>query len=324
MQLYHIPKLYYPFPSYTDVQLEKKVESHTLHWLRRFELLNEDQVQFYADQRFSAMIVRSYPFADFEKLCIWCDLNTLLFIVDDRLDEDFVIQDRASLTAYTDTFLQVLHDGIESIPINKQSSELTALDDFWKRAKNISPSAWQDVFIQNIKDMFAGGSWQLEHILENKKPKLKDYKEFRQYLGAAHLATDSLPFMSDIDLPYTIYSAPDVKLLTEQARNIVCYSNDLFSLAKEVEQSEGGAEFNLVSVISNEENCSLQEAILRAVTLHDETVRDFIKTEKRIYTFDSQTNESLKKYARSLEFFIKGNEDWSTKETTRYPHVYLA
>jgi len=31
----------------------------------------------------------------------------------------------------------------------------------------------------------------------------------------------------------------------------------------------------------------------------------------------------LKKYIEALGYQMRGNVDWSTRETTRYPHIYM-
>jgi hypothetical protein len=42
------------------------------------------------------MIARGYPHGEYVDLAAWCDLNTLLFIVDDNLDEKDLITDKNS------------------------------------------------------------------------------------------------------------------------------------------------------------------------------------------------------------------------------------
>jgi hypothetical protein len=39
-------------------------------------------------------------------LCAWCDLNTLLFIVDDQLDEEDVIKDHDAFFKMENNFLE--------------------------------------------------------------------------------------------------------------------------------------------------------------------------------------------------------------------------
>lgn len=321
MFLYSIPPLYCPFPSYTNTALVKKIEAHTNRWLRKFKLLESRQAfVHYKSQCFASMIVRSYPFGETAALCAWCDLNTLLFIIDDQLDEQFIIRDKTSLTNYSRNILAILED---RDTITEVTGIPAALQDFWQNIKPISSLHWRQTFIQNIKDMFAGGMWQLQHIIQQEKPSFRDYFLLRQYLGAAHLATDSLELTGNIRLEPQVYQHPTIQHLTRCARNAICFANDLFSLGKEMAQSQGGALFNIVTILKNEHAISMEEAIAAAAQLHDQQVTDFIKTTETAMVFDPEVNEMVRKYIAALGYLMRGNIDWSTSETTRYPHIHI-
>lgn len=312
-----VPTLYCPFASYNDPDLEKEVENHTLKFLTDFKLVGPDKLEFYRSQRFPAMITRSYPYGDAETLMAWCDLNTLLFLVDDDLDERFDIRDESSLSIFTDKFVKIL----ETNECPYEDPVYLAFHDFWLRIIPLSSERWRRTFIQNVKDMWAGGLWQFQHIVTGSKPSLHEYCELRQYLGAAHLATDSLEITAQVPLPDTVFADADVMELTILARNIICFANDLFSLGKEMQQSHMGAEFNLVTIIAREQNVDIDEAIKRAAAFHDQCVADFVGKRDNVYKF-GEYNLHLQKYVRSLEYLMQGNVDWSTQVTSRYPHLY--
>jgi hypothetical protein len=321
MHLYTIPGLYCPFSS-TMHPAVHEIEEHTHQWLLDFKLINSIEIlDLYRKQRFASMIARSYPFGDYVDLCAWCDLNTLLFIVDDQLDEQDHIKDKQSFMQMESDFLEVLKTG-RSCLLERDGPVLTALSDFWRRMLLRSGKVWQDKFIQGIKDMFAGGLWQFKHILDNRSPDLQEYIGIRQYLGAANLATDSLEVTGKISLREEIYREPLVTRLTEICRNAICFANDLFSLSKEVAQSNG-AEFNLVTILRRKHDLSIERAISEAVRVHDDTVHEFVDLSGRAYVYDKRTNVMLHKYVHALECLMKGNIDWSTRETSRYPHIYL-
>ena len=67
----------------------------------------------------------------------------------------------------------------------------------------------------------------------------------------------------------------------------------------------------------------MEKAIDAAVRVHDDTVYEFIDLSGKAYIYDKETNFMLHKYVHALEYLMKGNIDWSTRETTRYPHIYL-
>ncbi|MBV8254844.1 MAG: hypothetical protein JO154_19750 [Chitinophaga sp.] len=319
MHLYRIPRLYCPYATWADQALTTKIAVHTQAWLRKFELLhNEEQFDFYEKHHFAALIVSSYPNASEKALETWCDLNALLFLVDDHMDETTTFNSPEEMLLLEGKFMEVLHKGT----YNGTQKTLCAFNDFWQRAREISTVEWQQTFVQNIRDMFAGSLWQLKHILHAKKPALRDYQLLRQYLGAAHLATDCLTMMGDVNLPEEITSSVLYARLTGHCRNAICYSNDLFSLSKEMSRSTAGAAFNLVSVLSNAWSLSMEAAISEAVRVHNEEVHQFELLSAVLLSRYPAYNKAIRKYLEGLQYLMTGNIHWSTKLTARYPHIY--
>jgi hypothetical protein len=170
--------------------------------------------------------------------------------------------------------------------------------------------------------MFDGLYWQFKNIQLNILPTFNDYIQIRQYLGAAHLSTDSLEVTGKIYLDEEVYSDPAVSRLTELSRNCVCFANDLFSLGKESEESQNAGEYKLVGVIRNKYKLTTREAIRVAADYHDNLMREFVSLAKVACRFDTVTNAIVEKYIRALEIQMIANIEWSTKETDRYPHKY--
>lgn len=319
MTLYSIPGLLCPFTSIVSPH-EDLIETHTLKWLIDFNLVtNEDQLEHYRNQRFAAMISRSYPYSDLTDLFYWCDLNTLLFIVDDQLDEHNIVHDKEELFTFITELISVLENERQYVK-GKDNPIFCALSDFWQSMKNRSSITWQKKFIQGMKNVFfIGGVWAFNHISNHIKPSLDEYLLLRPYLGAANLATGSLEVTGSIELPEEIYTHPVIQRLTVLCENTICWSNDLFSLSKEMVHN---ADFNLVSVLSNHYEISIEEAILKAADIHDAQVQEFIRLSKHITYFDPELIASVQKYISALECLMRGNIEWSTQATTRYPHIY--
>jgi Terpene synthase family 2, C-terminal metal binding len=322
MYLHTIPKLYCPFHSAIHPDMNE-IEEHTNQWVLDFNLIGSiEMLHKYKQQRFAAMISRSYPFGAYADLSAWCDLNTLLFIVDDQLDEEGIIKDKEAFLRFESEFLEIL-EKFKKCTIEKEGPILTALSDFWNRMLLRSGVIWQKKFVQGIKDMFAGGMWQFNLIANNTNPELNEYIKIRQYLGAANLATDSLEVTGKISLKEEIYDNPSVHRLTEICRNAICFANDLFSLSKEIAQSNG-ANFNLVTILQHKNDSTTEQAIRETALIHDNYVREFIKIAEESYIYDEATNSMLHKYIQALEYLMNGNIDWSTMDTSRYPHIYAS
>src|SRR5580658_3370890 len=320
MKLYTIPALYCPFVSriHPDVNA---LEEHTLQWILDFKLVDNLQTfKRYQQNKLPLFLARTFPDSDFINLCAWCDLYTLLFIVDDGFDANDAIKDNSSFDEFRRAFMGVLKDddrySVDENPV------LAALSDLWGRLVIRTTPAWQTKIIGCIDKMFDGLFWQFKNVLLVMLPKFDDYIRIRQYLGAAHLSTDSLEVTSKIRLSDEVYADATVSRLTELSRNCVCFANDLFSLGKESEESQNAGEYNLVGVMRRKYGLSIREAIKAAANYHDNLVREFISLSKAAAHFDAATNKMVEKYVRALEEQMIANIEWSTKETDRYPHRY--
>jgi len=302
--------------------LVNEIEEHTNQWVLDFKLIESyETFVTFRDSQFGHFIGRSFPEAEFMTICAWSDLNALLFLVDDQIDAEDIIKDKESFFAYTSRFIEVLENK-EKCNIEEHGSTLAALSDFWQRAVLLTDSRWQDKFIKSIHDMFDGGFFQFQHLMMGTRPKFEDYIKVRQYFGAAHLSTDALEGVAGIDLPEYVYKDPIVFRLTEIARNTICFSNDLFSFGKEMEEKNNGAEFNLVKVLKHKYNITTEEAIEKAVEFHDDLIREFIYLAPMALKYEPAINNTLKVYIEALKVLQRGNIEWSTRETKRYPHIY--
>lgn len=319
--LYSIPALYCPFPIAIHPSVNE-IEEHTNQWVLDFNLLdNYETFIHFRESKFGHFIARSFPSADFMKISAWSDLNALLFIVDDQIDAQDIIKDKQSFFGLMHTFIDVLKNR-RKCTIEKDGNVLAALSDFWQRITFLTEERWQNKFIKSIKDMFEGGYWQFEHLLLGKKPQLEEYMKVRQYFGAAHLSTDALEGIAGIDLPQYVYDDPAVHRLTEIARNTICFSNDLFSFGKETMEMNNGAVFNLVMIVKERYDLTIEQAIGKTADIHDELIKEFISLSELVYQFDEPVNQTLKTYVDALGVLQRGNIEWSTLETKRYPHIY--
>jgi hypothetical protein len=320
MQLHRIPILYCPFIGAIHPNVNE-IEEHTLQWLLDFRLVTKNDTYLrYKKNKFPLFIARTFPNGDFIDICTWCDLNSLLFIVDDLFDANDTIKEMNSFEIFQGKIMSILkcrsHLEIDDGPI------FAAFSDIWERLCLRSSGAWQKKFINCIKKMFDGLFWQFKNIQLGIFPTYDDYLSIRQYLGASHLSTDSLEITGKIYLPEEVYQNKIVNKLTELSRNCVCFANDLFSLGKETIESQNSGEYNLVGVIKRKHKLSWEDAIKKTADFHDGLVREFIFLTSRSYVFDKNTNEMLAKYIRALEIQMVANIEWSTKETDRYPHIY--
>jgi hypothetical protein len=166
--------------------------------------------------------------------------------------------------------------------------------------------------------MLNAGLWEYDNCKGEKLPSFAQFYDKRQFLGAAHISTDLITVIEDIQLPAYILQHPAVERLTFLARNCVCWANDLFSLSKELQH---GDQHNMVIVLMKERAISLDDSIKETVLLHDTEMREFVNISEKLPTF-GHYDGSLKKYVSVLANILRGNIDWSSHETARYHFSY--
>lgn len=319
MQPTILPKrLYCPFESrlHPGVHI---AEQHTLTWMKKFNLLSgPDQELYYRQQGFPYMVSRMFPEAPQPVLNAICDINTLLFLVDDFLDQASEVAECSSQTG------NVAHKIVEVMmdtSVGHVSFEpiARALAELWDRMSELATTAWCARFQGSIIKIFKAAAWQDANIKAGKWPSVADYMSRRQYIGAANIATDLAELASNIKLPAHIYDLPVVKSVTELCRNTVCWSNDLYSWGKE---QVAGEYHNLVTLIAHNREVSIPDAIKQAAELHDTQVIRFIKRCNELPDIGQDLNSELYRYVKALKYIMSGNIIWSNHETTRYFFKY--
>lgn len=314
-------RLYCPFPSRINSHVIA-ADDHTVRWIRRFRLLqSEEQIRLYRDQGYAYMVARMFPNADLETLCAYSDLNTLLFLVDDFLDQNDAMvsggHDSGSVEKFSQIFVAILND--PAVGHGSHEPVFAALADLWERILKLGTPQWIEKYKKSLWRIFHAALWQHKNIEAGIWPALEDYMSRRQYIGAANVATDCIEMIDRITLPETAWQHPVLVELTEICRNTVCWANDLFSLAKEREMGEY---HNLVTILAHEKRLSMPRAIARTIGIHDQQVRRFIRLTATLPDFEEKTNLEIIRYVEGLRAIMRANIDWSNHETSRYRFQY--
>ncbi|NLU94904.1 terpene synthase family protein [Chitinophaga sp. Ak27] len=321
MNSIQIPQLYCPVETSINPFVHI-VTNHTNQWVQTFELHTGQSYEKYLGDNFGFMTARFYPFAPLEHLCLANDINVLLFVMDDAMDNQIVKNDlittRKKFEAFIATTLDILH--LPQEYNGEPTGVFAATLDVWKRLCVISNKRWQDNFILSIAKMFEAALWEFDNVASGRIPTVSEFYNKRQFLGAAHISTDMIPIIEQIDLPEQLLSHPSIEELTVLARNAVCWANDLFSLSKEIIH---GDQHNMVFIMQAEKKLSLPQAIHQTAALHDTDMHKFMAISKELPSFGA-FDHSISRYVRILGAILKGNVDWSTAETKRYDFSYIS
>ncbi|HEY1165783.1 MAG TPA: hypothetical protein VGE90_11470 [Chitinophaga sp.] len=312
------PELYCPFPTSLNPQVTL-ADEHTAEWVKKFGLVRSDEVfQHYREQKFTWMVARMFPSADFEALCIAADLNTLLFVLDDQYDETGAdsedVRKKENFEMFLEQVRSILQDHErKTLPLHGPA--LAAISDFWERICRRSSPAWQLRFAESMKRAFVANLWRIELVKQNRLPAVAEYMQFRQQFGGANFFADLVEVMEHISLPDEVIWHSTIQTMITLCSDTICYANDLFSYKKELLQ---GDEMNLVMLLKRHEGLSLEDAVFKATEIHDDKVKQFVQLAGQLPSFSKETDTELRRFVNALAVMMRGNIDWSRMDTARY------
>lgn len=133
----------------------------------------------------------------------------------------------------------------------------------------------------------------------------------RPYTGGLYTDIELIEMTEGIALPLAV---PLVQRLARITNNVVCWSNDIFSLPKERAHLDM---HNLALILRHQEEIPLQAAVDRVAILTDGQVRRFIALEALLPSFGGPLDADVRRFVGVLRAWMRGNLDWSY-ESGRY------
>lgn len=311
MQPVTIPLLYCPFTPAINTQV-KEAAIHTDAWVASFNLHSGAAYRQYQEDNFAWLTARFYPQAELEQLKIANDFIVLLFALNDLLDDQHTDQ-----PTFIEHFIAVTeHRAV--LPDKVDSPVLAAWANLWPRIEQLSPSGQAVRFTSRLKAL-------LQTALQRSMnagihvPTVAQYMEEGPYLAGAQISTGIIPLIEGISLPDEVLQHPVLSELEQLSHKLLCWSNDLFSFSKEQVQ---GNKHNLVSLLQHERQLTLDEALLCVAAIHNTDMRRFVTLSTQLPGFDETRDQAVARYVEALRRHIRGNVDWSEKDSRRYSFVY--
>ena len=304
MDTIEFPKLYCPFPSAVNQHAET-VNNHTLTWVKKFNLISdEDHFEHLRKSKFGWLAARAYPNAPLEKLKIVSDWNTWLFIRDDQCDESGLGRDPAQLSGIHTDLLEILNG---RAPQQSDTPLAHALFDIRERLLDKASSAWMCRFIYSVIEYFESSLWEAHNRVDGIIPDTSTYILMRPYTGGLYTDIELIDITEDINLPLHVRKNDVVKRLTLMANNVVCWSNDIISFAKESRHQDV---HNLVATLRPTQP-TLQKAVNLAAELTNAEVNAFIELQTHLPSYTPEVNADLERFVAVLRSWMRGNLDWA-------------
>nr|UJU85540.1 terpene synthase [Radula lindenbergiana] len=138
---------------------------------------------------------------------------------------------------------------------------------------------------------------------------LAEYIEVRRRSVAMEVFMVIVEFLNNIYLPDEVFFTPGMQRIITAANDIVAWLNDICSFKKEILQ---GDLCNLVGVISNELNCTFEEAAERA----------FLMSMTRIADLDKDISDLRRitppEHRTGVEMYIQASTNWAWRSYEWY------
>ncbi|MGH8469908.1 MAG: terpene synthase family protein [Gammaproteobacteria bacterium] len=325
-----LPSFFCPFLPAVSPYAEA-VHQHTLEWVRRHALIKDERAfEHLRSSKFGWLAARAHPNAPLEGVTIASDWFTWLFLMDDECDECGIGKRPERLAALQGQFLRVLSGGQPEAPLDPEFRDvrkridvplLHALCDLRDRMEARMPRAWRARFIHSVVEYFESSKWEAANRARGIWPDAPTYIRMRPYTGALYTDIELIDMTEGIALPLAVRKHPLVQRLMLITNNVVCWSNDIFSLPKERAHLDM---HNLALILQHKEEIPLQTAVDRVAVLTDKEVRRFIELEALLPSFGAPLDADVRRFIGVLRAWMRGNLDWSYESGRYRPTVASA
>ncbi|WP_405009504.1 family 2 encapsulin nanocompartment cargo protein terpene cyclase [Kitasatospora sp. NBC_01539] len=155
----------------------------------------------------------------------------------------------------------------------------------------------------------AEAAWaETDHV-----PEVWEYLAMRQFnnFRPCPTITDTV---GGYELPADVHALPAMQRVIALAGNATTIVNDLYSYTKEL--ASPGRHLNLPVVIAEREDCSVRDAYLKAVEVHNDLMRAFEAEAADLAVSCPAPN--VLRFLRGVAVWVDGNHYWHRTNTYRY------
>jgi hypothetical protein len=303
-----IPSLGYPFELKANPYVDSLEQKVTI-WIDDYTCVQESLRKRYKKSNFGKFTASFFPNADPELLIIMSRWVLAAFAFDD-------LYGSYPLDELKKQCLKVI-DILSGDPTHSDENEI--FRQFTRVRNNILPvvtAEWMERFIDDHQFWFDG---MFEETLYSYKettvyPSLEQYISIREKVSGGMTLCDFLEVCSDFIMPQEVFAHPTIQRIRQLLTFMLSWFNDIHSVPWELERNEAA---NLVLVIRNEKNCSMETAYEEAIKIHNNDLEEFIKIKQNLPDFGIY-NDAVKRYVYNGELFLKGQELWYFGGTERY------
>ncbi len=306
-----ILKLNYPF-SYGISPFADEVNSMVLKWAIEIRHIRSDEaLEAYKKCNFNGFAARIYPKADKEGLFMASCFLTVLFFFDDSCDR-VPVGDKKD-------YVEGTLEGCMKVLDNKSTSNNDIfLDCFrvtWQWFQERRGKEWQEWFILSMRTYLEACIQEAAKFDNHSYFSLQEYMRLRPYFSGGEVCACLILIAMEINLPQFVYQDKTLKELISLAYAVPSWANDLHSIGKEIKNGDVN---NLVLLLKNEKDISLEAAMNEALSIHNKDLNHLMQLEQKLPNFDPKIDKELHRFVSALKALPSGNHEWFLNETSRY------
>jgi hypothetical protein len=300
-----------PFPAAMHPDADQ-MHRQTVKWAVQYELIASPQERRRLDaSHYTLLMARAYPTANPVALQLISDWNTWTFLLDDYFDEHVIGRNPDAVEHLHRQILAILAG---AAPDAGDSMRICALDNIARRLRLRGDSEWMIRFTTCVRETLAASLWEARNRRIRVVPTADDYCYWRLFTSGVFCYFALIEIAEQMTLPAFVWDHPVIQQLAQSANAVICWSNDIFSFAKEVAH---GDVHNLVYIVQHERQFALDDAIAYVAERHDDEVRAFQQLRAALPRFGDGVDNIVQRYVRGLEAWMRANMDWSVA-TQRY------
>ena len=300
-----------PIPSRRNPHAVAAV-GHVNTWVAQQHLVVRDAARKRFERAdFGTFAALVYPTADATRLNLAADWFAWFFHLDDQLDGGAVGRAPEQLAALMTTILDVVSDR----PVAPDSPAIVrALADLWRRTTPVTGRIWRRRFIDHARRCALAALWEADNRVRRVVPADAEYVAARRHTGAIYPCMDLIEIVERTELPDEIHTSDLFTRTLDAACDVVCWTNDVFSVDKEAALGEY---HNLVFLHEHWDETNRATALATTTARIVARLREFMTLQPQVLDrWPDHVNE-LSGYLAGMRSWMRGNLDWSA-ETRRY------
>ncbi|KAI0596014.1 isoprenoid synthase domain-containing protein [Biscogniauxia sp. FL1348] len=258
-----------------------------------------------------------WPFASLEPLKIDTHFATWLFLWDDETDsQEFssLINDFEKASAFRKETAEYLKATLSrNCPSDLSHLSTHRMITFFKPIGDAFTKASNDRQLKSFLDelIFFVDMCEEEHRAQQSPelPTIDQYMRRRMGSGAVRTCLALIEYSYGISLPEEVMESKLMQSIWYEANVIICVTNDMMSIKKEVEQSQTDSLIPLLYL----ELGSVQQAMNRATDMIKAAISNLDNAEKALlaqYSSDPSLQEDIRKFTEGVKYACTSNLNW--------------